>query len=323
MKRYIFFTHPIAYYRVAFGDIIDTPGVSYRAEYLYSPTKLQRILHSLHNLRGIAQKVNLPFKNVWYKQYFPEERISGDQYFFVFLWNWNQICSNGFVNYLRKHFEGCKCILYLTDISVAKKIDMEKMKELFDHIMLFERNYAEQCGVEYFPLVYSEGLKDVPMKERDIDLLFVGKAKGRYDFLKRVYDRLTANGVHCEFYLSHIDQKVDQTQSGIHIVDHVPYEDNIHLLKRSKCVLDIVPPETNCNTLRMSEAMYYNNRVITNNQYIVQEDYYSPELISLYSNPDDIDLEFLRKEYKDVDYPLRDQISPKSLLKHLDEVFGV
>lgn len=323
MNRYIIFASHHDYFRVAFDDVIGIPGVHYQPDFLYSTTRLKKILHSLHIFRGISKKITPPLREIWYKQYFPEECKEGTQYYFVFFFGWHRICGNGFLKFLRERFPGCKCILYLCDLNEAKKLDMEKMKKLFDHIMLFERNYAEQCGVEYFPLVYSEGLKDIPMKERDIDLLFVGKAKGRYDFLKRVYDRLTANGVHCEFYLSHIDQKVDQTQSGIHIVDHVPYEDNIRLLKRSKCVLDIVPPETNCNTLRMSEAMYYNNRVITNNVHIVDEEYYSPELISLYTNPEDIDLDFLKKEYKDVNYPLKENISPNAFLRHLDEVFGL
>lgn len=322
MNRYVFFAPHHDYFRVAFDDIIDIPGVHYQRDFLYSTTRLKKFLHSLHIFRGIAQKINPPFREIWYKQYFPEEPNEGDRYYFVFFYNWHKICEGGFINYLRKRFDGCKCILYLCDINLAKSIDMEKMKGLFDHIMLFERNYAEQCGIDYFPLVYSEGLKHVPMKERDIDLLFVGKAKGRYDFLKQVYDRMTANGVHCEFYLSHIDQKVEEGDVGIHIVDHVPYEENIRLLKRAKCVLDIVPPGTNCSTLRMSEAMYYNNRVITNNKYIVDEAFYSSDLISVYSTAEDMDIAFLKQEYGEVIYKGRDEISPKALLRHLDEVFG-
>ena len=322
MNRYIFFASHHDYFRVAFDDVIGIPGVHYQPDFLYSTTRFKKILHSLHIFRGISKKIIPPCREIWYKQYFPEEYKKNDQYYFVFFFGWHRICYNGFLKFLRERFPGCKCILYLCDLNETKKLDMGIMKELFDHVMLFERNYAEKCGVEYYPLVYSEGLKDVPMKDRDIDLLFVGKAKGRYDFLKKIYDRLTESGVRCEFYLSNIDQPVDRSSSGIHIVDHVPYEENIRLLKRSKCVLDIVPPETNCNTLRMSEAMYYNNRVITNNRHIVDEVFYSPDLISVYSSADDIDIAFLQREYGNVCYTGKDQISPKAMLNHLDDLFG-
>lgn len=323
MNRYVFFASHHDYFRVAFDDVIGIPGVHYQPDFLYSPTKLKKVLHSLHIFRGVAKKINPPFRKMWYKQYFPEEKKEGDQYFFVFFSNWHKICSGGFVNYLRERYEGCKCILYLCDINSAKQLDMEKMKKLFDHIMLFEKNYAKECGIDFFPLVYSEGLKDVPMGERDIDLLFVGKAKGRYDFLKQIYDRMTSNGIRCEFYLSMIDQKVDEKNPGIHIVDKVSYEDNIRLLKRAKCVLDIVPPGTNCNSLRMSEAMFYNNRVITNNAHIADEEYYSPDFISIYSTAEDMDVEFLKRNYECVNYLHREHYSPKALLEHIDQVFGL
>ena len=310
------------YYRVGYGDIIGKPGVHYQPDFLSSPTKIKRILHTLHNFRGIARVVNLPFKSLWYRHYFSQEYREDDQYMFIFFSRWHRICECGFISYLRRNYPGCKCVLFLQDINNAKKLDIQRMKDLFDHVMLFERNYARECDVEYYPLVYCEGLKEVPAGPRDIDLLFVGKAKGRYDLLKKIYDRLSSNGIYCEFYLSQIDQKVDPADTGIHIVDKVPYEDNIRLLKRSKCVLDIIPPGTDCNTLRMSEAMYYNNRVITNNLNIVKEEYYSPELISLYTDPEEMDLEFLKKDYENVVYPLKDRISPDAFLAHLDAVFN-
>ena len=322
MRRYVFFASDEKYFDVAYSEIRNLPNVHYQSGYLYKPGHFRKVLHSLHNFRGIARIVDIPMKKVWYGQYFSEKYNPKLQYFFVFFAQWHKICSNGFVRYLKRKYPGCKCILFLQDVNNAKKIDMDLMKKTFDHVMLFERNYAKKCGIEYYPLVYSEGLKDIPLNaERPIDLLFVGGAKGRYGRLKKIYDRLSNEGVNCQFYLSRMDQKVETDDQGIHIVDNVAYEDTIRLLKKSKCVLDIIPSGTDCNTLRLSEAICYNNRLLTNNTNIVKEPFFNPDLISVYSNADDIDIDFLKRDYTGVDYHYKDKISPVAFLRHLDQLF--
>lgn len=322
MNRYIIFASAEKYFDVGYSEIRNSPNVHYQTDYLYKPGKIRKALHSLHNFRGIAKKVNIPGKSIWYHQYFTEKFDPQYRYIFLFFSQWHKICCDGFVKYLKKNYTGCKCVLFLQDINNAKKLDMGLMKKTFDHIMIFEKNYAKECGIEYYPLVYCEGLREIPLYgERPIDLLFVGGAKGRYDKLKSIYDRLESEGINCQFYLSKIDQKIVDCDPGIHIVDIIEYEDNIRLLKKSKCVLDIIPPGTDCNTLRLSEAICYGNRVLTNNKNIVNEDFYSSELISVYSSSDDIDVEFLKKPYVEVDFRYKDKISPEALLKHLENTF--
>lgn len=322
MNRYVFFASSEEYFNVGYREIMDLPCVHYQTDYLRSPNKILKALHSLHNFRGIAKRVDLPLKAIWYKKYFDEPYSEGSQYIFVFFYQWSWICQKGFVEYLRTHYPGCKCVLFLQDVNNAKRLDMPCVKKTFDHVMLFERNYAKQCGIEYYPLVYCEGMTEYHPTERPIDLLFVGGAKGRYEKLKAIYDRLSKEGVNCQFYLSRIDQEVLQSNSGIHIVDNVAYKDNIMLLKQAKCVLDIIPEGSNCNTLRMSEAICYGNRVLTNNMYITREEYYSPELISVYSSADDINVSFFKKPYTEADYCYKEKISPVALLRHLDDVFA-
>ena len=322
MNRYIIFATNEKYYEVGYSEIKRMQNVHFQSDYLYKPGKIRKVLHSLHNFRGVAKLVDIPGKSIWYHQYFAEKHNPNYQYIFLFFHRWQKICCNGFVDYLRKKYPGCKCVLFLQDIDYARKIDMNLVKRTFDHVMLFEKNYAKQCGIEYYPLVYCEGLREIPLDgERPIDLLFVGGAKGRYDKLKKIYDRLESEGINCQFYLSRMDQEILEDEPGIHIVDTVEYEDNIRLLKKSKCVLDIIPSGTDCNTLRLSEAICYRNRVLTNNKNIVNEEFYRTDLISIYSNSDDIDVEFLKKPYTGVDYHYKDKISPEALLKHLENIF--
>ncbi|MBO7341051.1 MAG: hypothetical protein J6U87_00040 [Clostridia bacterium] len=218
---------------------------------------------------------------------------------------------------MRKNYPGCKCVLFLCDVACARKLDMEKQKKLFDHIMVFERNFAKEHGIAHYPLVYSDFRHDAPPEGKDIDLLFVGWAKGRYQLLKQIYDRLTAEGVNCQFYLTKLDEEVPP-ESGIHTADWVPYPQYISLVKRAKCLLDIIPPNTDCCTLRASEAMAYNCKILTNNTRIANEAFYDPDSVSAYASPEEIDVEFVKREYA---VPERDEhvknMGPLALLQYL------
>lgn len=322
MSRYIFFASDGEYYRAAYRDILDMDNVRFQVDYLSSSSKVLKILHSLHCFRGLAKYVKLPLRSIWYKFYCPEDPVPGATYFFIFFYRWNTICENGFLDYLRKRYPGCKCILYLQDIDAARKINIDQSKKIFDHVMIFEKNFAKEHGIEYYPLVYSKDADGAEPFERTIDLLFVGKAKGRYETLQSIYDRLTKEGINCQFYLSKMDQEVEDPRSGIHILDIVPYEKNISLLKKSKCILDIVPKGTNCNTLRVNEAICYGNRILTNNKFILEEKYYNAQFISVYQAFNDIDIAFLKQPYETVEYHYIEKLSPKTLLRHLEKVLN-
>lgn len=319
MRRYIFFASDEEYLRIGYSDCFDMENVLFQRQYLYHPTKIRRLLNLAHYHSSIGKKLDLPFKSIWYKQYYPIPYCVKDEYVFIFFFRWNLIFNGGYIGYLRKHYPGCRCVLFLHDINNARKLDIQYEKTLFDHIMIFEKNFAKEQGIEYYPLVYGASFEKTN-EERPIDLLFVGRAKGRYRLLREIYERLSPAGLNCQFYLSDMDETPDPDDKGIHIVAKVPYEENVRLLKQAKCVLDIVPSGTNCSTLRMSEAIAYDLRVVTNNQHIQEEEYYTPSLISVYKDPSDIDIDFLKQPYEAVDYHYRDRIGAKAFLAHLDTV---
>lgn len=319
MRQYIFFASDEEYLHVGYSDCFNMENVHFQKQYLYHPTNLRRIINLAYYHSATNGRRGLPFKGIWYKQYYPIPYKAEDEYVFIFFFRWYPIFNNGYIDYLRKRYPGCKCVLFLQDINNARKLNIAFEKTLFDHIMVFERNFAHENNIEYYPLVYGAGYTKTN-EERPIDLLFVGGAKGRYQLLKSIYKRLSEQGINCQFYLSNMDETPDPGETGIHIVNRVPYVENIKLLLQSKCVLDIVPPNTNCNTLRMSEAIAYDIRVLTNNQHIIEEEYYRPALISTYTSPDDINIGFLKQPYSGVDYKYKDRIGAKAFLNHLDHV---
>ena len=315
MRRYVIFGASNDYFKVAYNDIPKVEGAVYLPGFLPKASTIGRKIHTAIAVRG-----KFPLRKLWYKSYFYEKYQNKDEYIFIFFHNWKSIFQNGYLDYLRKKYPECKCVLFLGDINLARTLNIDEEKGRFDHIMVFEKNFAKEHNIEYYPLVYSDFRDTINSEEKIIDLVFVGWAKGRYKFLKEIYDRLSANGVNCQFYLSKLDEEVPKN-SGIHAVDWVPYSQNIELLKKAKCLLDIVPPNTDCNTLRVNEALSYKCNILTNNSKIVSEEFYNPKNISLYTSPEDIDIEFLLKTYENPDYDgYIDKMTPKALIQHLDKI---
>lgn len=319
MKRYVVFGSPNDFLKASYKDISSIEGAVYQSEFLPDAPKFLKKVHTAHCLHPALLKIKIPFRKLWFKGYFSETIKSGDKFVFVFTYPWYPIFQNGFINYLKKNYPGCKCVLFLSDINCASKLNIAEEKKRFDHIMVFERNFAKENNIEYYPLVYSDFRDKVKAEEKNIDLLFIGWAKGRYKLLKQIYDRLTKQGVNCQFYLTKLDEPVP-SDSGIHTADWVPYSEYTELLKKAKCLLDIVPPNTDCNTLRVNEAMSYKCKILTNNSLIVKEEYFDPKSISVYSEPSQINIDFLLEGYTNPDYDgYIKKLGPEALVQHLEK----
>lgn len=320
MRHYNIFGSDGDYLKASYNDIFDVDGATYQPEFLPGKFVLTKKIHTAHCLTDFAVKKKLPFRKLWYKQYFNQKYKQGDEYVFIFFHIWKPIFQNGYIEYLRKEYPGCKCVLFLCDINCARTFDIEEEKKRFDHVMVFERNFAKEHNIEYYPLVYSDYRHEINPDEKEIDVLFVGWAKGRYKYLKQIYDKLTSAGINCQFYLTKLDEEVP-AESGIHVMDWMYYPQYKELLKKAKCLLDIIPPNTDCSTLRVNEAMSHKCKILTNNTRIVNEEFYDPQNISVYENPDNIDVNFLMEEYTAPDYGENViKMGPKALFQHLDKV---
>jgi hypothetical protein len=73
-------------------------------------------------------------------------------------------------------------------------------------------------------------------------------------------------------------------------------------------------------TQRMSEAIAYDKKILTNNREVEGAPFYNDKYISIYSDIKDIDISFLRDSSDiSVDYGFKDQLSPKKLLSFIEQ----
>jgi len=94
----------------------------------------------------------------------------------------------------------------------------------------------------------------------------------------------------------------------------ISYERNLELVEQSRCLIDIYQKKQSGLTRRALEALFYNKKLLTDNPYIKNYDFYHPNniyIINEYTNIEEISL-FLTKEI----YIIPNEIKQKYDVRH-------
>jgi hypothetical protein len=152
------------------------------------------------------------------------------------------------------------------------------------------------------------------------DGIFVGKNKGRLNILEKISPAFEAPF----FWIVK-----DDNESSVKLPlqnSNLSYSDYIKNAKKSKCIIEIVPDQYCGDTLRVSEAVFLQKKLITNHQSITDEWFYNSNNILLINDstkPSDI-RNFLHKPFSNYSKEVQDyfsflswleRFSPKALKK--------
>lgn len=172
-----------------------------------------------------------------------------------------------------------------------------------DEVWTYNRFDAEKYNLLYNPQFYMK--KDISIKEKsNVDVLFLGRDKGRLNYLKKLEIELNSLNITTQFII------ITNSQNSI------KYDDYLSLLIQSKCILDysfVLP----CGlSLRPLEALFYEKKLITNNNDIKNYDFYDPNNIFILG-VDDINKidDFINKPYKKIEKKVVETYSFNSWIK--------
>jgi hypothetical protein len=131
---------------------------------------------------------------------------------------------------------------------------------------------------------------------RNIDLYFIGSDKGRLPQLvpwKRLFER---QGLRTHFHIVADRHKAYSPRDRALVTSAwIPYASNIELVRRSRCVLEVLQGTQSGPTIRSIEALFFNCKLITNNASIVDCEFYHPSRIFVIGRDRQEDLQaFLR-----------------------------
>lgn len=310
-------------YLFSYSDLFDRSDVKYIPD-IKDLLKRKYLLYRIHKHLFVKYGIGgLKYWNRWLSL----DAFENDKPLcFIYLWSW--VCYNDktrIVDYFKTRYPGSKHVLFLQDITYCHDPAKETYNPVnftkdFNLVYSFDPGDCKTYGFDYHPLVFSNYVKhNLPVT---YDVYMLALAKNRLDKIYEIYDTLKASGLSVLFLLAGVPDERRINKPDIRYVDQVSYEQNLLYIEQSRCLLEIMQVNGVGYTQRGCEAVCLGKKLLTNNTHIINEKFYNPQLISVFSSDKDVDKDFLESIKKDdiVDYGsgFREAMSPLCLLKEIE-----
>ena len=226
---------------------------------------------------------------------------------------------------LRKHNPECKLIFYFIDgferVAGMSRITTDELHAFlknFDAAYTYDRLDSEKYNLPFLeiPIWISH---TPPSSQLNKELYFCGRDKGRVDLLLKIYDRLHAVGLRCDYRIEKSGE-VSYQREGIRFTDWATYDQIADEVLDTNCILEILANNNHGATLRYKEAVIYNKKLLTTNPEITQLPYYDPRWMRYFETAEDIDLEWLRA-VEPVDYHYKGDFSAQAFLNSVEKKY--
>lgn len=235
-----------------------------------------------------------------------------------------------FVRCLKAHYVNAKFVCYKYETINELTAGQVEKRPLFDLFLTFNRIDAEKYNIEYYGGICECGTVEPAKIGETYDLVYCGsgaaitRARIAMDIFKCLSDKgwkcifylpgmRDVNKDYCEKELGKIEQiegswgprsgKVIYKNSVLYADYPCYYQTNIALINNSKAVLELIIPKglASC-TMRLSQVMSRNKKLITNSITVTKEPFYNKNNIQYFENAEDIDKSFLDSPFVPFDY---------------------
>ena len=142
----------------------------------------------------------------------------------------------------------------------------------------FDPEDARQNKLELVPQVFRRPSDEVT--PTDIDVYFVGIDKGRLAELKQWRERFEQQGLRSHFHIVP-DKRKEYAAKDLSLLTPtwMPYPENLQIVRRSRCMLELLQGTQSGPTIRCMEALFFGRKLMTNNASMTKEPFYHPSQI--------------------------------------------
>lgn len=228
------------------------------------------------------------------------------------------LAKSGCLDLIRNRYKQAMHVVLLFDAIVAKTLDIEYLKNAYDEVYIYDQEMAEKFEISFIPPCYSKNF-ETPSEELEIyDVSFVGHAKGRLPEIIEAYEKLTAIGLKCKFYVVGVESSKQKHKDGIvYEKKYLSEEEYFHsYIASSKCLLEIANADVSALTARVREAVMYDKKILSNNKKLKNYKYYREDMMHIYENIEEIDIKFF--DNKKQSYNYEGDFSPSLFLSDLE-----
>ncbi|MCM1368804.1 MAG: hypothetical protein NC204_00345 [Candidatus Amulumruptor caecigallinarius] len=328
--RLVILGHEWDLYRLAYSEAVHGRRI-YMGE-REPKGKILRFLYKVHFTEKINRFVKLPFKGLWCRYWFRKLDKNEPTVFLIFKKWLDMNASTGLIEHIKRHFRDNKVVFFFQDIVSSYSgganggaVRLDYLHEKTDLLISYDKADCQEYGMEFHPTVFSH--VDIPKNNKPrSDVFFIGKDKGRQQLLGQIYDKLTATGFNCLFILLDVPERERMYKGKIRYIDReLPYAETLEYVECADCLLELMQPGAVGSTYRMLEAISFNKMLLTNNAAMLESEYFSPEYVSIFNSPDDIDIKFLRAACSGMASKNRfhDKIGPERLVSFIEEKLNI
>jgi hypothetical protein len=307
-----------------FDDLVSIRNVELKyVEKKYIKSSILKKIREIHLSHTINKLIPLPLRRLWYTNTKIENIEENFKYdIFVLDTTLSKIDYKD-INKMRQN-NNIRLILILINSLEGKSSGMIEMKDIinkvkWDDIRTFDPVDAKMNKYTYLGMTYyskKQLSEDVSIKS---DAYFVGGLKGdREDNIFNVYKELRDKNVNINFDimitgLKKLRKKKFENEINYYSNKWLPYEKILENINTTNCIIEILQEGQSGPSLRYYEAVCYNKKLLTNNNYIKEFPFYNEKYMKIFNNENDIDIEWIKRREK-VDYQYNGDFSPKKLI---------
>ena len=189
---------------------------------------------------------------------------------------YDALITKNYLYWLVEHFPDSKIIFkYENLIGRAKHIFPKDIPEPIE-IWTYDSGDSQKYGLNlfdsyiYYPAFIQES------KEPRFDVFFIGRDKGRGEYLLSLERELNKLGLSTNFIIT-ADGKFSRKKD--YYQKELTYPEVTDYLAESKAVLNIALEGQKGITVRDAEAVYFKMKLITTNKEIINADFYNPNQV--------------------------------------------
>ena len=290
--------------------------------------KYLKLLRRIHLSKKIDTIIHLPYKYIWYNYHDVPSLTSELQHIVVIDLSLEDPLLIDVLKKCRRKDSQLRISLFFLNaigsIGTEKRNDLKNAIEninkfRFDEIYTFDIGDAKKYGMKYLGFNYYSKHKIESISRPQYAIYYIGRSTlDRNDLFYKVYNKLLSEGCSFDFYLK--PKKTEENRlTGINYIESRmrSYFNVLEDLQNSMCILEILRDKQCGPSLRYFEAVCYNKKLLTTNSEIVNFPYYDNRYMKVFTNADEIDIEWLKDDSSCVDYHYKGDFSPITLINQL------
>lgn len=251
---------------------------------------LSKICNNHFSKKKVTDSLS-PIRKIWYARLYKSLGLKSNYKYVVVFYDYGVLARDlDFIDYIRRKSPHTKLVYLFTNIvriSGARKHGiLDILLNYYDQVFAFDPNDAVDYKFELSPLIYTRDI-NYHSSENCFDVFYVGNAKDRLDTLHEIYKKCKESRLKCCFYINRVPSE-KQLYSDIHYNEILTYSEVLNNIAKSRCLVDAIQGGSSAMTLRVCESVIYDKKLITTNESIMQEPYYSPERFLLYNAHSDL-----------------------------------